>query len=886
MREDDARDLSWKLQQLLRSPNSASRVTLARNAGQRQQSESNTVSPNDVPIDQIASVLGSAASADEQDELANILPSYQMYQSTISKNLTPTTEDLRTDPPSYDFVPQPKSDANHNPYFPSVELQELGDLALSPINSQSSIDHQNEANRDPIGMPPLLYLEASSTAAANPADEITASRWEDSILANTHKLKRLTSINKELSKSLKIQIMLTEKVGKVGVVPKIIDPQLLELKQGDDVFGYVLVTNTTSEDVPFDSFPVVLEGCMTIDQESNSTLAQPAAKVVKFLTMFDFNASWTDANLVRFQSEKVNPYVATVEVDPVDGTYTYLNERRVFKPNITYKKFFSFKLPEKLLEVVCETHSLVKHLQIPPTLGVSRNEIVNSLRHKWKTNNDVSVVSTPALSPVTSNLLLTNVPSFGAHSQLSSVGDKKASSDIYNTSKRRMQYASGALDFAFPDASIGYSISARIIGKASDYEHLLVSHALPHLTPNSDEYVVANEDYCYIRVLPITNEIFELNRFMIDEEAKLIFDNLVRNVKDKIQQGKDLLASTRESRGAARGRSTNRSISVSLSRDPSTTRDEPQARASSVGAVLRPTASAVELNKMQQSYISKVRPSSSTQHSRDTLFEVFIPYRKKTMFSTKIMGLTAISAPRILYKAPYLPLQKFSALPRHYVDPTITVPLDITFIFTETPSSVSLPEFRKVSAELVSLTVKSKSPIPVVIYPDLVFNNKTGEDFNSLTIRPFQKYANDLNRLLKELGAEALDLDKDMLDDVLSIASMITKYDYLKVNKLVVKTVDGKPGSISTIPWESELLTEDANKNDRQYKYTKKLKLVIDMHDLEATATAGAGTHSEFTLVPDFQSCNIARLYYLKLTLKCTNGDKGVFRVPVVLQKT
>lgn len=915
MREDDARDLGWKLQQLLRPPTSSgrrssSRIPIQSELVSAKSSNDDLESPTPTP----PTTTTRPTAAEELDELANILPSYQMYQSTISKNLTPTTEDLRTDPPGYDFLPKPN--ANH--YSRSIDLQE-NELSLSPINSQAtgelypassssasataSASATPTAPVDPFGMPPLLYLEAS---AADTADESTASRWEDSILANAHKLKRLTSINKELSKSLKIQIVLTEKVGKVGVVPTIIDPQQLELKQNDNVFGYVLVTNTTSEDVPFDAFPVVLEGCMTIDQESNSILAQPVAKVVKFLTMFDFNASWTDANLVRFQSEKVNPYVATVQVDPVDGTYTYLNERRVFKPNITYKKFFSFKLPEKLLEVTCETHGLVKHLQIPPTLGVSRNEIVNSLRHKWKTSNEI-VSPSNGLSPVTSNLLVssftfTSMNSVGGGGS----GDKSAFTDIYNVSKRRLKYASGALDFAFPDASISYSISARIIGKASDYEHLLVSHALPHLTPNADEYVVANEDYCYFRVLPITNEIFELNRFMIDEEAKLIFDNLVRNVKDKINQGYDLLSSTRESRGmtreprgmtresrgTSRGRSSIRSTSASLSRDTSRTRDDSQVRSSSIGPTsLRPTASAVELNKMQQSYMSKVRPSasstsSSSQPSRDTLYEVFVPYRKKTMFSSKIMGLTAISIPRRFYNAPYLPLQKFASLSNNLVDPTITIPMDLTFIFTETPSTTPLPEIKKISAELVSLTVKSKSPIPVVIYPDLVFNNKTGEDFNHLTIRPFQKYANDLNKLLKELGGEAMDLDKEMSDDVLSIASMVTKYDYLKVNKLKVETLDGKEGSISGIPWKPELLAESTNNKERQYKYTKKLHLVIDMHNLEGTTAAtGAGTQSEFTLVPDFQSCNIARLYYLKLIVKFTNGEKGVIRVPVVLQK-
>ena len=63
------------------------------------------------------------------------------------------------------------------------------------------------------------------------------------------------------------------------------------------------------------------------------------------------------------------------------------------------------------------------------------------------------------------------------------------------------------------------------------------------------------------------------------------------------------------------------------------------------------------------------------------------------------------------------------------VSPSVLdIPFDLTFIFGDekTGSVSSLPEFKSLSVELIALTVKSKKlPIPVVIHPEMMFDNKT-----------------------------------------------------------------------------------------------------------------------------------------------------------------
>ncbi|ODV80790.1 ubiquitination pathway protein [Suhomyces tanzawaensis NRRL Y-17324] len=733
---------------------------------------------------------------DDEELLLNILPSYQMYQSTVSKHLTPTSEDMRTDPPGYELTPQTSnaSNASNN----SVEY--LRSLPTSPVNN------------------PQEFLDAASGSVA---------QFDDTILENVHKLKRLTSINKELSKSLNIQIYLTEKIGKIGEKPKIIDPLGVELRQGDYIFGYILVTNKTKQDIPFDMFSVVLEGLITYGNMKNS-IVQPPSHIVRFLNMFDFNASWNDACLDRLPSDHNNPYIPINEIDPVDGTHVNFNYKKILEPNITYKKFFTFRMPEKLLDSTCE-HGLVKHLQIPSSLGISKNEIITALRRKWKENDESN--------------------------------EESARERVKNVT-----YASITNDFAFQDCSIDFSISARIIGKASDYEHLVQRNALPHLNPTGDEYVVANEDYCYLRVINVTNSIFESNRSMINEEAKLIYDNMINKINEKIVLGKELMS--REQKA-----SLNTSI-ANLQHSESSTN-------------LQPTSSAAELAKMQQSYYKKVNPTHQRVH-RDNVYEVFMPYKKKSVFGTsKIIGLIACSTPKTEYRVNYNPLDRFKK-PNDPIPPTeVKIPIDLTFVFSDNHSTI-LPDLKRISVELVCLTIKSKSlPIPVVFHPDMLFENKSKgtDNFDLVTIRKFQKYAIELSKIIKEVGFEALEMDKELIQDVKCLANLSSKYDHLKITNTKIEPLDSSDSHnfLSSIPWESETLTSSTSTGqvEEQIKYFKKFNLKVDIKN----AVPSLSTAPEFCLVPDFQSCLLSRLYYLKVNLKCPNGDKIAFRVPLVLQK-
>lgn len=133
-------------------------------------------------------------------------------------------------------------------------------------------------------------LDAESAAVQQDGEQD-----DETILENAHKLKRLTSTNKEISKLLEVKIRLTEHIGKVGEPYTLVDPLTLELKQGDYIYGFVLITNKTSNVIPFDMFSVQLEGCAIFGKTNNSTLVEQPSHIDRFLNMFDFNALWNDA---------------------------------------------------------------------------------------------------------------------------------------------------------------------------------------------------------------------------------------------------------------------------------------------------------------------------------------------------------------------------------------------------------------------------------------------------------------------------------------------------------------------------------------------------------------------------------------------------------------
>lgn len=708
----------------------------------------------------------------------NILPSYHMYQATISKNLTPTNENFRVDPPMYEVTP-----VNSASQTPSLS-------ALQSPTSNLSV----EEFPFPTQQMDLVF------------DGESANIWENTILANVHKLPNLSNSDNKMCQDLEIDIKVTEKVCQKGVAPIVIDPLQYEFKQGDYIHGYVTMRNKSSIPILFDMVYVVFEGTLVVLENNRGLIdINKPSKVHKFLNMLDLFASWSYANIDRLATDNGDPHDWCYgETDPFDNTVLSIDVKRIFQPNVTYKRYFTFRVPEKLLDNTCEGHTFSSHTEVPPSIGVARDSI------------------TPSSLLVQKN------------------GHIK--------------------DFTIIDTSISYSIDARVIGKASDYKHIL----------NRDQFVIAQEAICKIRVAPHTNMNYVYNSYSRSQESTLYYNAFVDSVKAKIEYGSELLNLPSNQRDTP-------DLSPMASRDNSFVKLR-QLYTLTDGAIKR-----------------KLRPS--TKQFSDEIYQCLAPIKKKSLTgSSKVLGVASLSTPKQEYRILYVPPVKFRSRGKNYNDTKIRIPLEISYFHTKTPGKeVQFPEIKYLKAELVVLTLRSqKYPIPLEFNHEMCFKEqeiydkkREPENFDSIIVKQFQSYLSQLRDLVNGLGNQVFRLETQLLKDLKSLATLSTKYINLQIPNFQILTSSPTSHSsqnlVSAVPWEPvDSTLEDYN------LYSKNFDLCLDLNDchmkgVNSQASPGS-TLDQLTLVPSFQNCYMSRIYYIKISIKIATGELLTVNVPMQIE--
>lgn len=734
----------------------------------------------------------------------NILPSYQLYQSTFSKSIQPSNEDPKFDPPTY-------------------EVASPGTSPVSPLGSGSSSGGLTTGGYFPV-VPPSPQNQQPQPPAPAAVDQ-TPTRWENSILGNSHRLKKLVDINSTIANKLKIDVQITDKPCQRGVRPSIIDPQAYEYQQGDSIHGFITITNTSTQPFPFDMFSVVFEGKITVMGDAASENKRPIL-FYKFVNMFDYAASWTPADL---DTETMND---KDKIDSFDGTSLRMSTQKIFEPQITYKKFFSFKIPDKLLDCACEMHNLSTHCQLFPTIGLERDEFLKKLRKLRATNR------------------AKNFPTSGATTPPVTVPVNKRKQGIDGILNKRIK------DLCFPDSAISYSVEARMVGKASDYEKYM-----PH--QETDEFVIVNEASSFIRVIPREMLTHEFDPILLKKESQLIFKNLVSRVHEKIDLGNDLL--------------NNRSVSPSV-----------ELNSEQINVVRSKS-----LSKRRQLYVELVQRlyRSIDYVSAGDMYETFVPIKKKTLGTTsKVIGMLNIKTPKTEYIAKYIPpfkFERFRTFPDDANSTRINVPITVNFTLTNSPNTkvVKPPEIRSVSAELLVTTYRSrKYPLPIELFDDLKFRNQNVENDNIETylINPFKKYLEKVTSLSTKLGYEVLNIDTQFIMDLKSIANLSVKYNCLKIEKV-------KPISkLGLGNWGEPVSSRKLNGDHDEYTFSKKIDLSVDLQNLQLKDLMNLShedlSSEAYTLVPSFQSCIIGRYYTLKVLVKLQNHDVVIIKVPISIQ--
>lgn len=766
-----------------------------------------------------------------------------MYTSTLNKSLDVGNDETVSVPPTYDDISTLWSGKYDGNVDPSQAQSSLSASALTSLMSRSSDQLTDSANS----------LADSEFIVA---DESTG-QWQNTILDNIHKLKNLSELEtNHFSKSLKMDVVFTEEVGQIGIPPKILDVLKYEYKQGDLINGYILLENTSDVPIPFDMFYVQFEGNFTI---SNPVIGQRGllntrdyndTKVQKkFLEMFDFSASWHYGHINRLVTEYSNDYTCPNLIDPVDNTRTSLGFERQVLPKAVHKRFFTFKIPENLLDSTC-AHQYPTHAELPPTLGMTRSE-----RLKIEKSKNVNCVR--------------------------------------NSTKLR--------DFSFIDSSVSYSVDARFIGKASMYDEKLGPNNADNglktiINSSGDEFLILKDTRHVLRIVQETRKYSDMAaRLEKARYSKLYFDNLMTRVDEHIALAEEMV------------NAMTKKTTTSLTSIPSLLSSSSN---SSSLEVSRPElslrhSSTVETEILKCRQLYKPKPHNSEKlayQAQYQTYKVFFPMQKKGFTRSSYLGTLVASTSKAPLILDYVkPLQFRDS---KTVDPSswiVDIPIDLEYVLSSALISEEnvprLPEIKSVNAELIVFTTKAERySLPIEINHDMLFEgNKQlskvhklvydygSEHFDNLIIKPLRLKLNRLRKLANLIGKQNFRIDAQLACDIQQLGSMQTKYIILVVDDL--KLSDQNCTAPEHTGWD---LREDGDAKaatpptyKRRYNLTANLGTLRLKTDSSQTGAA----YDNFCLVPSFQLCNIARLYYLKVALTLRKGEVVLLHVPIEIEK-
>lgn len=392
------------------------------------------------------------------DPIWSILPSYSMYQNIFNND--------HTDPPQY----------IDDESYSEIETHNSSSGMPTTITGHSTSPSEVEIGGHSPGQ-----SDSSSNASLIIADESTTT-WRETILDNIHNLRNLTTSENASAKAMSISVHFTQDVCEVGKVPTHIDPLNYEYKQGDYLNGYVLIKNEGPKEIPFDMFYVLFEGTFVVQSNSNTKETKRVA-FRRFLEMYDFAASYYRANVNRLVSEKdMNWYCDHNAADPLDGAFVAIGGKQVLRPGVTYKRFFTFKIPVRLLDTECNDHKLDGHTELPPTLGISDWE--KELRPK----------------------------------------DKLIS------------------DFAMLNTYTSYGVTARFIGKASKYNvDGEKDFGTKLINASGDEFIILKEAMSNVRILQDSVILSDAEKAAKKASTKLLYNNMLKRINEKIAVGQELL---------------------------------------------------------------------------------------------------------------------------------------------------------------------------------------------------------------------------------------------------------------------------------------------------------------------------------------------------------
>lgn len=811
----------------------------------REAGDRSLASPSDLPD------YSSNTNVDSLEPVWSILPLYHMYTSTVSESvLRHPNDDSYTKPPMYNT----SHENNVERRRPSSRLEHFENFLRQDNQSQ--------------------YSEVESEPRNLIASDDNSQDWQNTILGNIHKLDNLSNTKNEFANAIKFSVHFTEMVGEPGVKQKELDILNYEYKQGDIINGYILIENTSGKPIPFDAFYVVFEGTFTVGSVitgDDPTKDKEITYKKNFLEMFDLHASWHHGFINRIPTDDPDTII-----DPIDNTHLPFGDNsRHIRHDYVHKRFFTFKIPEKLLDSSC-SHSLSRHSELPSTLGLTKAEKQFNLKN-------------PKLS-------------------------------------RKVR------DFSFINSNISYSVSARFIGRASMYGEKTKPSGITSriVDAGGDEFLVLKDTRQNLRIVQESLRYNHEERVEKTKQETILYNNLKSRLDEHIEIAESILKESTKSNlddiytnfPPVETRERANTINPLMSSLPSSMSGIRRNSTNStvgVGSISRistnneiPIKSNVdELAKIRQLYKpnnkEKGSESSNTPNGNDT-YKVFFPWQKRTLsLTSKFQGAIVVSTPKkpysILYIRPVTFRQPNSSTPDNTWN--LELPFDFEYIQLQMDNldkKIQLPEIKKIGVEFICMTIKSDhGPIPVEINNDMLFKDTTQFDKPSRLVFEYntdylesnvvgqirEKFVK-IHVLASKLGPEGFRMDSQLVEDVKVLCNLETKNNTMTVGGVKIKMTDSKDKVIA-LNKASELskVSWSLKGGAPTTTYIKKFSLQIDLSTskLKIPDKQVGKSFDNFCLVPNFQMCQMARFYYIRVSITLLKNEVILVNIPIEVVK-
>lgn len=751
-----------------------------------------------------SALLKEAASNESGDDpVWSILPSYDMHTRSLARSINVDYNDNGL--PGYDQDINSMDSSQSQATQSNVNSMQSSQANISLSTSNTSITASNS------------NVQGDSQFIVTDED---THLWTDTVLDNIHLLRSLTNSTNKVSQGINISVHFTKEVGKIHQKSTPLDPLLYEYKKGDYINGYFLISSDLKENFKFEMFYVLFEGHFIVANNSKESKSQKPVTFKKFLQMIDFSASYNETNVDRLISDFGSDYICPNFVDSVDKTYLGFPQRTL-KPNKVYKRFFTFKIPDKLLDSEC-SHDSAIHTQLSPTLGKIRTD--TGLDH-----------------PINS-------------------------ADIIK-------------DHSFIDTSTTYGITGRFITKASQCDAVLknfnerIGQNKTLVNSKGDEFVILKDSFSPIRILQQSNPQSEFEKKMMNQDIKVKYNNLVTRLQEKLDIGNELIDSIDNGdidetlKISKKLEKLNKSDALKrrqLYKIDYRSRDVKDNYCENSKEVIESYELIIPFTPKNNIFVSP-RPTGTI----------------KCSFSKKPIVLRYVPPPKFRIREDIDPSSwnveipiNFQFSPSSFIQSPKKFP-ELKYIKIDLVSLTLKSQKYDFPIDLNhDLLFKNTFN---GFNEDLFSDN---DNFTSNLKTPFRDYAKQLFKLFQVLGTENFRVEKDLIDDLKAICETEEKYTNLKINDFTVD--DSSVEKFSEKKWIKEDSSNTYSKNFtlKVNVDSAQLKALHSRNNDSRTYKS----YDDFCLVPSFQNCHLSRFYYFKIYIGL-NNDNFQFKVPVSIEK-